>query len=100
MSTQILVVEDDEGVRESLKDALEDEGFEVFVATDHVLPQRSGSAFVADLRRLEAGRGTRLPVVAVSGSALEREALGDVDDVLRKPFDVDGLLTVIRRLIG
>jgi CheY-like chemotaxis protein len=111
----ILVIEDDAGIREALSDYLRSEGFLVDVAgdgaeglerlaarrpdvilVDLAMPVMNGGQFLA---RLRADQATRtLPVVLMTGTRPPGGMAAAADAVLQKPFDLDELLAVVRRL--
>jgi two-component system phosphate regulon response regulator PhoB len=114
----ILVVEDDDVLRELLEIVLTEEGYEVHVASsaaealdlvrqcqpalilfDVLLRDQHGAAFVECYRQLPDANA---PLIAVSAMAdLESEAARiGADDFLAKPFDLDDLLTRLERAIG
>jgi two-component system response regulator MprA len=115
---QILVVDDDQAVRDSLKRSLEYSGYEVSTATDGVealarLAVLRPDAVIMDvmmprLDGLEATRSLRsagndVPILVLTA----RDAVGDrvdgldagADDYLAKPFALDELLARIRALV-
>jgi len=118
--TRILVIDDDESVRDSLKDLLSVQGYQVAVArdgreglevlhrqrfdlvvTDLLMPNVDGIEIIREIRKHDAS----LKVLAISGGdhathflhLNAAQALG-ADDVLKKPFDEESLLAAIRRL--
>lgn len=113
---RILVVDDNEALRENLVEALELEGYEVqavasgaaalealaedplpgVVLIDMLMPGMSGPELVAAIRRDPRLAG--LKVALVTGVTPTREALA-VDAVLGKPFGVADLLGLIERLL-
>jgi two-component system, NtrC family, response regulator HydG len=113
-SHTILVVDDDPGIRASLRDLLTSEGFEVRTAEDGQdaleqldsmsvpsmilldlrMPRLDGWQFLA--RRDPASPAGRVPVVLLSGLAFIRDAPG-VADFLSKPIRTDKLLDCVRR---
>lgn len=119
LPTRVLVVEDDEVIRELIRLNLELEGFEVFTATDgqdcldrfaHVdpdvitmdvmMPRLDGWATVERLR--SDGYDRRIVMVTARAQSDDRrrgERIG-VDDYLTKPFDPDELVDLIRALPG
>ena len=117
---RVLIVEDEAGIAEVLADLLGDEGYETAVSMDGAaLAEAAGAPpalILLDVmmpgmdgpevcRRLKADpRTAGVPVVFLT--ALPRETLaarlGDCpyDDVLSKPFTLDGVLAVVRRHLG
>lgn len=116
---RILLVDDDADIIESLRLALEANGFEVLVARDGnqglalverespdliildmMMPKRSGFLVLEKLRRSESDAPPVIMVTANEGSRHKAyaEMLG-VDDYLRKPFPMDKLLESVNRLI-
>jgi CheY-like chemotaxis protein len=113
---RILVVDDNEALRENLVEALELEGYAVqavasgtaalevlardplpsVVLIDMLMPGMNGQELVAAIRHDRRLAG--LKVALVSGLTPAREAL-PVDAVLGKPFGVGDLLGVIERLL-
>jgi CheY-like chemotaxis protein len=112
---RILVVEDDPGTRELVRQALESNGYRVEVATDGeaaltqvaarppslvildvVLPGLDGFDVV---ERLKSGANGSVPILMLTiMDEPERAARLGVDAYLRKPFDTDELLRRVRRL--
>ena len=117
----VLVVDDDEGFRHLISEALERGGYRIRLAADGTdalaaareerpslvvldvqLPGRSGYDVCRELR---AEFGERLPIVFISGTRTEpfdRVAglrLGG-DDYMVKPFDADELLARVDRFVG
>jgi CheY-like chemotaxis protein len=110
----VLVVEDEVQTREALVELLRSAGFSVLASDEgrkalELAAAMSPSAIILDLAMegmsgwefLARRRGTplaRTPVVVITGSA-EAE-VAEVEDavVLRKPLDVDRLLTTLRRI--
>lgn len=114
---KILIVDDDFEIVDSIRYALEGEGFEVIVARDGnqglalaerevpdvmildmMMPKRSGFLVLEKLRR-EADVPTR--VIMITGNEGSRhkayaELLG-VDDYIRKPFSMERLVEAVRK---
>ncbi|TWT52474.1 Alkaline phosphatase synthesis transcriptional regulatory protein PhoP [Rubripirellula amarantea] len=117
---KILIVDDDQEIVESVRYALEGEGYEVSVARDGnqglalaesespdlmvldmMMPKRSGFLVLEKLRRL---RDEPLPVIMITGNEGSRhqayaELLG-VSDYIRKPFPMDRLIEAVNRLLS
>lgn len=116
---KILVVEDDDGIREFLEELLKGEGYEVDTASnglealgklDHVrpnlvlvdlmMPVMDGLTFVYELQR--RGLFASLAIIALSANPHLRkrlQALG-VHHFLTKPFDLTLLSEKIRHLLN
>lgn len=112
----ILVVEDDLRVRELLRDVLTDEGYEIIAATngeealatlatvrpnlitlDLDLPGISGELVLKELHQRDDAR--ELPIVIISAKhPIPAETRKRAQAVVRKPFDLDELITIIRNL--
>ena len=116
---RILLVEDEERLREISREMLETLGYQVLTATDGqealaicgaaervdlvitdlVMPAMGGKELIAELNRLDQG----VKALAMTGYALEtqraelREA--GILDIIRKPFDVNSLGRTIRRIL-
>ena len=116
---RVLIVDDDHEIVESLRYALESNGFEVLVARDGnqglsmaeredpdlvildmMMPKRSGFLVLEKLRR---SRPVPLRVIMITANEGSRhkayaEMLG-VDDYIRKPFAMDRLMDSVKRLL-
>ncbi len=117
---RILLVDDDAEIVESLRLALESNGYEVLVARDGnqglalterenpdlvildmMMPKRSGFLVLEKMRRTRQEPLRVIMITANEGSRHKAyaEMLG-VDDYLRKPFPMDQLLESVRRVLG
>jgi two-component system, NtrC family, response regulator HydG len=113
---RVLVVDDDSGVRYTLREILESAGFDVDVAADGVealerLQQTPAQLVITDLRmprmdgmdllRKLVAQNPAPRVVVITAHGSERQAVEAVKagahDYFRKPFDSDELLAVVRR---
>src|SRR6266545_464830 len=113
---RVLIVDDDEHIKEFLGLALEDEGYEVVTAPhgaaaleriadrapaviilDLWMPVMDGFSFLREYR----GRpGPHTPVIALTAAQYDsaRQSLTDADAFLTKPFSLDALIEQVRRL--
>jgi two-component system, OmpR family, response regulator MprA len=115
----VLIVDDDRGLKETLKAILAMAGYTVAVAGDGlealekigeyaphlilldlVMPRMDGFAFVEELER--RGLRSMQPILALSADARveEKAARLRADDYVAKPFDMDELLAKVALLIG
>ncbi len=120
-SGNILLVDDEPGIRESVQVYLEDSGFIVRTASnaqegwtllqqetpdvlisDIMMPQVDGHAFLAQVR--EDVRFKGLPVVFLTARGMTRDRIqgynSGCDAYLSKPFDPEELVAVVSNLIG
>lgn len=112
---RVLVVDDDEGIREFVTVALADEGYEVMVAAhgaaaldllgascpdvillDMRMPTMDGWEF-SRIYRESPGPHAPIIVLTAARDASGRAAQIQADACLNKPFDVDELLDVVGR---
>jgi two-component system, OmpR family, response regulator MprA len=113
----VLVVDDDDSIRNALKALLEDEGYLVqaagnglealivcgrglpsLIVLDLMMPKMDGVTFMEVLRR---GYACPPPVLVLSASqkAPEQVKRMGVEGYLAKPFDLDDLLAAVGRLV-
>ena len=115
-AARVLVVDDNEALRDNLAEALELEGYAVAVASDaegalatldedplprvvlldFKLPGMSGADLLARIRADARLAGVR--VVMTTGSTGIRSLAAAADAVLMKPFGVRELLSVLKRV--
>jgi CheY-like chemotaxis protein len=114
----VLVVEDDSAIRELVVDTLVEAGFVLravpdgsvalqqlaewrpdVIVLDLMMPVMDGPTFRAEQRRLALSAD--VPLVVLSASRQVREIAADLGAVavLRKPFDINELVSVVRRAI-
>ncbi len=113
-SRAILVVEDDEGIRESVVECLECEGYAVVpaangaealaglragarpdvVLVDLVMPVMNGAELIDEIRAEPSLRDVR---VVLMTAATRVSGLPAADGYLEKPFQLEELLTMIAR---
>src|SRR5438552_6083646 len=119
MSETILVVDDEENIRHTLRGVLADEGFEVLEAPDgrralellrHAaprlaivdvwMPEMDGIELVERMRTQSPG----VPIIVISGHGTIETAVRVIRlgafDFLEKPFPLDALLNVVGRALG
>ncbi len=118
MAYSVLIVDDEAGIRESLREIFEDEGYEVFTAeageeaiqmTDSMpvdlvfldiwLPDRDGMEVLEDIKT----KRERLPVVMISGHgtveiAVKATKIGAYD-FLEKPLSLERVLITAQRAL-
>jgi len=120
MSAQLLLVDDEPGLREAVKDYLQETGFTVQVASnaregwelvqrstpdlvisDIMMPQVDGYQFLKQLR--EDARFKTLPVVFLTAKGMTTDRIqgyqAGVDAYLSKPFDPDELVAIVENLL-
>lgn len=112
----ILVVDDEPLIREVVAMLLEDEGYAVVTADDGraalevvqreapalvlmdvMMPRMDGQAAFRAMR--EHAHGDGLPVILMSAMAEPADLDPKITAFLRKPLDLDHLLTLIARLV-
>ena len=118
MQEPIVVIDDERGVLDLLRQVLEDEGLQV-MCLDHprqtwglhtavrprlflidlMLPGRNGIELA---RELHARSFSQVPMIAMSASssmAREARATGLFRDTINKPFDLDHVVETVERYI-
>ena len=119
--SQILLVDDEPGVRNAVKTFLEDEGFEVTVAVDGedgwekaqqfypdliisdiMMPRCNGYSLLERVRGDERLSGTPLIFLTAKGMTIDRTQgyLAGVDDYIAKPFNPDELSARVKNVIN
>ena len=111
----ILIVDDDENIRQIVRLCLSDEGYEVVEAENGVaalaaLEKVHPSLILLDLRmpvmdgwefarRYRAQPGPHAPLIAFVAALNAEQECADVETaaILAKPFDLDDLLEAVRR---
>lgn len=118
----MLVVDDDDSIRETLRFALEEEGYEVFeaksgaealdilpkaslrfvVLLDHILGDIDGVSVIRQLAQRLSQQSQHMYVLVTASAAVEtlEQELRDLPlapvSVIRKPFDIDTLFAAVR----
>ena len=119
--SQILLVDDEPGIRNAVKTFLEDEGFEVTVAVDGedgwekaqqfypdliisdiMMPRCNGYSLLERVRGDERLSGTPLIFLTAKGMTIDRTQgyLAGVDDYIAKPFNPDELSARVKNVIN
>lgn len=121
MAGQLLLVDDEPGLREAVKAYLEDEGFTVHVASnahegwdllqqttpelvisDIMMPQVDGYQFLKQMR--DDPRFAALPVVFLTARGMTTDRIqgynAGVDAYLSKPFDPDELVAIVSNILA
>jgi CheY-like chemotaxis protein len=111
----VLVVDDDDGIRDSIDMTLSDEGYRVLTASDGadaltLVDQHSPSLILLDMRmpvmdgwqfarayRQRPGPHAPIVVVTAAHEAAARAAQIRADDYIAKPFDLERLLEMVER---
>jgi CheY-like chemotaxis protein len=121
----VLVVDDEQDVRDYLQTALEDAGFEVetacdglealeavkrkrpdLISLDLVMPRHSGAKFYRELQKDKALH--HIPVLIVTGHARDEMGRADFDEMtmsgpgiyLEKPVRPKSYVSAVRKLLG
>ncbi|QNP31026.1 response regulator transcription factor [Cylindrospermopsis curvispora] len=120
MSAQLLLVDDEPGLREAVKEYLQESGFGVRVASnaregweliqqntpdlvisDVMMPQVDGYQFLKQLR--DDPQLASLPVIFLTAKGMTGDRIqgyqAGVDAYLPKPFDPDELIAIINNLL-
>lgn len=110
----ILVVDDEEAIRDFLRSALEAEGYAVLTAADGMealslceyhwvdvilldlmMPRLDGLGFLHRFRRRDSRDVVSIYIMSAVRSAVEQVAAAGVSGAFVKPFDLDELLETI-----
>lgn len=118
ISKTILIVEDDEDIRNLYLEILEGEGFKVLAAssgkealqilnaldrepclilTDFMMPGMTGAELIKIIRKEDLLMS--LPIVMISAKPLGQEIIRGID-FLKKPLDVDTIINKVKEYCG
>lgn len=118
MDRTALVVDDDVFLLSAMAELLSEDGYDVHTASngfsalrvavecrpavillDLMLPERSGSDVLADLRADQVTRDTAIVVVSGHPEALTEAQLAQTDGLVAKPFDLEELGLAVERAL-
>lgn len=110
----VLIVDDEDGIRDFLRSAFEAEGFTVLAAADGaaaislceiyrpdailldlMMPRLDGLGFVHEYRRLFGVDATPIYIMSAVSTAVEHAKAAGVAGAFLKPFDLDEVLATI-----
>jgi CheY-like chemotaxis protein len=116
MKKSILVIEDDESIREFVSAFLKEEGYDVFLAEngaaglrilqacepglillDIWMPIMGGQAFMDAYRRMPEPHA---PIIGMSANRQDAALLSTVSGFIAKPFNLDELLGCVKQYIS
>lgn len=120
---KILIVDDDEAIRDSVKGALELEGYEVLTAChgldaleqlkhkeirenlgliilDLMMPKMSGAEFLDVFTKDPANLKVPVVIATAKGSPVDEKSVPGMIRRLKKPFDLDELYDVVGGYCG
>ncbi len=117
MSKKIMIVDDDQEIRNYLSELFTDNGYEVVTASDGSeaegvaeaekpdlitldleMPQEWGPRFYRKLSQNPELK--RTPIIVISGLSANKYAIPKAVASLTKPFDAEQLLKIVKETIG
>src|SRR3954452_12591626 len=112
----VIVIEDDDGIRELIRSTLPTNEYDVICAADGmeglaVVRQYEPALIILDmhmpvldgwgfLRAYETLPGPSAPVIAMSADVKDPRTVRHVEGFLVKPFNIDYLLSLVRGVLG
>ncbi len=117
----VLIVEDDDSIRDTLRLLLEAEGYPVITAQngkdalsklealdqpclvlcDLMMPVMNGWEFIAEVKKDKLHGFATIPIIVVSAAGDHAASQrGPVEGYIKKPLDIDVLLKAVRRYCG
>ncbi|MFH1598240.1 MAG: response regulator [Patescibacteria group bacterium] len=122
MATKILIVEDEEDLRDTLADRFEEEGYEVLQAqngvegfntalrekpaiilTDILMPKKHGIDMIKDIRSLDWGKNLPILVLSnLSDAAYTADALqnGAFDYLVKSDWQIDDVVKKVKERLA
>ena len=117
MAKKIMIVEDDPSIIDYLADLFQDNGYETCTAAngaealeivkaenpdlitlDFEMPESWGNIFYRKIQKKE--KYQNIPIIVISGIDAEFPQLEKAVATLRKPFDREELLEIVKKTIG
>lgn len=116
---KILLIEDDDALREGISVVLADEGYNIKVLADgsnfqkivskfhpnlylvdYRLPGKDGLEITKIIRSLPKGSTTPVVLLSATGDNLpEKARQAGANEFIRKPFDIDNLIGIIQKYL-
>lgn len=119
MTCKLMIVDDDQDIRESLVDLLQTEGYEAVgaasgatalsqltweqfvpdvIVLDLLMPQMGGDQLRTVLQRHP--KWSRIPIIVCTGDLVPDDVRTSVFGVLQKPFDLERLFALVEKACG
>ncbi|MCF8106504.1 MAG: response regulator [Desulfohalobiaceae bacterium] len=116
INSRILIIEDDESIRQVLKEYLDQLGFQVITAADgleglDLIKQQGYDLIVSDIRipyvsgigliKIAREINPNIPIISITsfGEPSEKTAREEATTVIAKPFDLEELSNKIKELL-
>ena len=115
----ILIVDDEDGIRDFLRSAFEAEGFTVLAAGDGaaalvlcehyqpdailldlMMPRLDGLGFLHEFRRRHGVEACPIVIMSAVSTAVEHAEAAGVAGAIVKPFDLEALLDMVNETLG
>ena len=118
MKNSILIIEDDEAIRESLIELLENEGYDVksaengqvalnyLVTSEHrinlilldlMMPVMGGLEFCIEIEKNKQLSQIPIVIMSADGRLEEKQDLSRAKSFIRKPVDIDDILATVKK---
>ena len=115
----LLIVDDEDGIRDFLRSAFESEGFTVLAAVDGLsalsvcerhepdailldlmMPRLDGLGFLHEFRRRYGVEACPIVIMSAVSTAVEHAEAAGVAGAIVKPFDLEVLLDMVNETLG